>query len=56
MNQGEWISDCIDILIDDPFHWQEGEARSYASGLLSTFGLDVDPSNAIAEDRKHWES
>lgn len=55
LTEEEWIDDCVDILTSGPFYWPESNARSYASGLLSFFGVAVDPEAAIDEDRQYWE-
>ncbi|PKA40432.1 hypothetical protein CWR43_28030 [Rhizobium sullae] len=55
MTEEEWINDCVDILTFEPFNWSEESARSYADGLLSFFGVEVDPETAIEEDRQYWD-
>lgn len=53
--EDEWVGECVDILTTEPFHWSEGNARSYAAGLFSFFGVLVEPEAAIDEDRQYWE-
>lgn len=55
MTEEEWIEDCAALLTIAPFNWSEKNARDYAAGLLSFFGVDVEPEVAFEEDRQYWD-